>query len=60
MFSILKKIRVRIRNDKEPISPNPNLSHASNFLYMLKGEEPDKEIFSGSNRKAENKHENNH
>ena len=34
----------RIRNDKEPISPNPNLSHASNFLYMLKGEEPDKEI----------------
>tara|TARA_B110000263_G_scaffold3552_1_gene2962 strand:+ start:3563 stop:4726 length:1164 start_codon:yes stop_codon:yes gene_type:complete len=34
----------RIRNDKEPILPNPNLSHASNFLYMLKGEEPDKEI----------------
>jgi citrate synthase len=34
----------RIRNDKEPIPPNPNLSHASNFLYMLKGEEPDKEI----------------
>ena len=34
----------RIRNDKEPIPPNPNLSHASNFLYMLKGEEPDKEL----------------
>jgi len=34
----------RIRNDKEPIPPNPNLSHASNFLYMLKGEEPDKDL----------------
>ena len=33
----------RIRNDKEPIAPSPTLDHAANFLYMLKGEEPDEE-----------------
>ena len=33
----------RIRNDKEPLKPSPELDHAANFLYMLKGEEPDKE-----------------
>jgi citrate synthase len=33
----------RIRNDKEPLSPLPDLDHAANFLYMLKGEEPDEE-----------------
>jgi len=33
----------RIRNDKDPLSPSPNLDHAANFLYMLKGEEPDEE-----------------
>ncbi|MGD2097024.1 MAG: citrate/2-methylcitrate synthase [Desulfobacterales bacterium] len=33
----------RIRNDKEPLKPSPNLDHAANFLYMLKGEEPDEE-----------------
>jgi 2-methylcitrate synthase len=33
----------RIRNDKEPLSPSPHLDHAANFLYMLKGEEPDEE-----------------
>ncbi len=33
----------RIRNDKEPIKPSPKLDHAANFLYMLKGEEPDEE-----------------
>ncbi len=26
---------------KEPIQPNPNLSLAANFLYMLKGKEPE-------------------
>jgi citrate synthase len=31
----------RIRNDKDPLSPSPNLDHAANFLYMLKGEAPD-------------------
>ena len=33
----------RIRNDKEPLKPSPNLDHAANFLYMLKGKEPDEE-----------------
>lgn len=31
----------RIRNGKEPVAPRSDLSHAANFLYMLKGEEPD-------------------
>lgn len=30
----------RIRYDKDPIAPNPELGHAANFLYMLDGEEP--------------------
>ncbi len=30
----------RIRNGLEPVAPDPNLSHAANFLYMLKGERP--------------------
>jgi len=31
----------RIRNDKQPVEPREDLSHAANFLYMLNGEEPD-------------------
>ena len=34
----------RVRNGKEPIHPDPELSHASNFLYMLNGNRPDKEM----------------
>ncbi|MGD9332268.1 MAG: citrate/2-methylcitrate synthase [Desulfobacterales bacterium] len=34
----------RIRNDKQPVAPDPALSHAANFLYMLKGEKPDEEL----------------
>ena len=34
----------RVRNGKEPIKPDPALSHASNFLYMLTGNKPDKEM----------------
>jgi citrate synthase len=34
----------RIRNGKEPIAPDPQLNHASNFLYMLFGEKPDPEV----------------
>ena len=34
----------RIRNDKDPIQPDLELSHAANFLYMLTGEKPDKEM----------------
>jgi citrate synthase len=34
----------RIRNGKEPIAPNPEMNHATNFLYMLYGEQPDPEV----------------
>lgn len=34
----------RIRNDKEPLDPKPELSHAANFLYMLSGEVPEDDI----------------
>jgi citrate synthase len=30
----------QIRNGREPVAPDPSLSHAANFLYMLKGEAP--------------------
>ncbi|NLM52443.1 MAG: citrate/2-methylcitrate synthase [Firmicutes bacterium] len=30
----------RLREGKEPIEPDPDLSHAANFLYMLKGSKP--------------------
>src|SRR5690606_36031406 len=28
----------RLRNDRQPLDPRPELSHAANFLYMLNGE----------------------
>ena len=31
----------RIRKGLEPVAPSKDLSFAANFLYMLKGEEPD-------------------
>jgi len=31
----------RIRNDREPLAPDDNLSHAANFLWQLHGEKPD-------------------
>ena len=34
----------RIRNNKKIIHPDSNLSHAANFLYMLKDEKPEPEI----------------
>ncbi|MBW2641730.1 MAG: citrate (Si)-synthase [Deltaproteobacteria bacterium] len=34
----------RIRNNKTPVAPDPDLSHAANFLYMLNGEIPDDEL----------------
>ncbi len=34
----------RIRNNKEPVEPSPDLDHAANFLYMLSGEVPDDEV----------------
>jgi citrate synthase len=29
-----------IRNGREPVAPDPQLGHAANFLYMLKGKQP--------------------
>ena len=34
----------RIRNNTEPIDPNPDLDHAANFLYMLNGTIPDDDL----------------
>jgi citrate synthase len=34
----------RIRNNRKPIPPNPELNHAANFLYMLNGDVPDDEL----------------
>jgi citrate synthase len=34
----------RIRNGKSPIDPDPGLSQAANFLYMLTGDVPDDEL----------------
>ena len=36
----------RIRNGKDPVAPDPSLSQAANFLYMLNGERPDDELAS--------------
>lgn len=33
----------RIRSGNDPVAPDPSLSHAANFLYMLLGERPDDE-----------------
>src|SRR5262245_11821872 len=33
----------RIRTGQEPIAPDPALSHAANFLYMLRGRRVDEE-----------------
>jgi len=33
----------RMRRDEEIVHPDPNLSQAANFLYMLKGDKPDDE-----------------
>ncbi|MBS3756747.1 MAG: citrate (Si)-synthase [Desulfobacterales bacterium] len=34
----------RIRNGREPVSPDPSLGHAENFLYMITGNRPDAEV----------------
>ncbi|MCS7300451.1 MAG: citrate synthase [Fimbriimonadales bacterium] len=31
----------RILHRQDPVKPNPNLGHAANFLYMLRGHEPE-------------------
>ena len=37
----------RLQRGKEPIAPQPDLGHAADFLYMLRGEVPDPEIVRG-------------
>jgi citrate synthase len=37
----------RYRQDEEPVTPDPALSHAANYLYMLTGEEPAPETVRG-------------
>ncbi|MCJ8306346.1 MAG: citrate (Si)-synthase [Nitrosopumilus sp.] len=34
----------RIRSGLEVVDPDPTLSHAANFLYMMSGEKPDPEV----------------
>lgn len=34
----------RLKQGKEIIPPNPKLNHAANFLYMISGSEPDKDV----------------
>lgn len=34
----------RIRDGLDLVDPDPDLGHAANFLYMMSGEKPDKEI----------------
>lgn len=36
----------RIREGKSPVAPDPELSHAANFLYMLTNEKPDDDIIA--------------
>ncbi len=33
----------RVRNGQAPVAPDPQLNHAANFLYMLKGQVPNAE-----------------
>jgi citrate synthase len=33
----------RLREEKDPLEPDPKLNHAANFLYMLTGKAPDEE-----------------
>ena len=35
-----------IREDREPVAPRRDLSHAANFLYMFKGDVPDEDTAS--------------
>jgi citrate synthase len=43
-FATVMAVWNRIRNGEEPLDPNPELSHAANFLYMLTGKEPDEDV----------------
>ncbi|MDA8139319.1 MAG: citrate (Si)-synthase [Desulfobacteraceae bacterium] len=34
----------RIRKGKEPVTPDPTMNHAANFLYMLTGQKPNPDL----------------
>lgn len=36
----------RIRNQMDPVDPDPSMGHAASFLYMMSGDRPDKELES--------------
>ncbi len=40
-FPIIVAAFQRLRNDLEPVAPNPKLGYAANYLYMLTGKEPE-------------------
>ena len=43
-FSAIIAAWQRIRSGQEPVAPLPDLDHAANFLYMISGQQPDKEV----------------
>jgi citrate synthase len=43
VFPTLVAYYHRLRSDQDLVHPDPSLSQAANFLYMLKGEKPDDE-----------------
>ncbi|UXR77446.1 MULTISPECIES: citrate synthase [unclassified Staphylococcus] len=40
----------RVREGKDPVKPDPSLSYAANFLYMLRGEKPTDVEIEGFNK----------
>ncbi|MBI3316773.1 MAG: citrate synthase [Candidatus Omnitrophica bacterium] len=44
MFPTVIAAFCRLRQKKSPIAPNPRLSHAANFLYMMNGKRPEPEM----------------
>lgn len=42
-FPTIVATHERLRKGLEPVQPRDDLGHAANFLWMLKGEEPDKD-----------------
>ncbi len=51
-FPVVVAAFERLRKGKEPIEPRADLNIASNFLYMLKGEEPEASARRASSTRA--------
>ena len=47
VFPTLIAAFMRIREGKDPVAPDLSLSHAANFLYMMHGQKPEKEMERG-------------